>query len=117
VLQITITWTKVGILHRYGSLCLEGVTEDCRSHLYGNVIIKKYTTRALLEFFKASFFPFCFYIFLLCAPSLVSANTPSLKANPQLCFSYNFHADDNFGLEAQYFQRFCQDRHKCQCES
>ena len=27
------------------------------------------------------------------------------------------HADDNFGLEAQYFQRFCQDRHKCQCVS
>ena len=26
-------------------------------------------------------------------------------------------ADENFGLEAQYFQRFCQDCHKCKCES
>jgi len=26
-------------------------------------------------------------------------------------------ADDNFGLDAQYFQRFCQDCHKCKCES
>ena len=26
-------------------------------------------------------------------------------------------ADHNFGLEAQYFQRFCQDCHKCKCES
>ena len=32
----------------------------------------------------ASFFPFCFLHF----PSLVSANTPSLKANPQLCISF-----------------------------
>ena len=40
-------------------------------------------TRALLEFFKASFFSLLCLIF----PSLVSANTPSLKANPPLCIS------------------------------
>jgi len=46
--------------------------------LYGTL------TRALLEFFKSSF-SLLFLHFL----SLVSANTPSLKANPQLCISEN----------------------------
>ena len=30
------------LIELFLSLCLEGVTEDCRSRLYGNVLIKKY---------------------------------------------------------------------------
>ena len=33
------------LIELFLSLCIEVVTEDCRSHLYGNVLIKKYPPR------------------------------------------------------------------------
>ena len=35
------------LIELFLSLCLEGVTEDCRSRLYGNVLIKKYPPGAM----------------------------------------------------------------------
>ena len=46
------------LIELFVSLCLEVVTEDCRSRLYGNVLIKKYphTTHTHLELYMPAYF-------------------------------------------------------------
>ena len=44
------------LIELFLSLCLEGVTEDCRSRLYGNVLIKKYPPPHTQEEVEALFF-------------------------------------------------------------